>query len=329
MRDRDNYSIDVVVPCFNEQESLPHTAPIILSYMRKLLSQTSLAMSSFQVLLVDDGSTDATWPIINNLVQQNPEVIGIKLSRNYGHQNALLAGLSQSNADASISIDADLQDEIEVVEKMLRAFEGGADLALGVRSERNTDTRFKRNSANLYYRVLSLLGVRIVENHADYRLMSKKALAALLAHGETNLFLRGIIPSLGFSTATIPYSRLARTNGETKYTIFKMMKLAADGITSFSIAPLRFIAILGALMFVISGFVGTVFLGQRLFAPHSVVPGWASTVLPLLLLGGMQLLSIGVLGEYVGRIYMEVKRRPRFIIETNTSKHEKQKQTNE
>ena len=319
MQNSQKYSLDIVVPCYNEQDALPQSVAVILEYMRGLLKQSKLRIASFQLLLVDDGSEDTTWQIINELVRSNPELVGIKLSRNFGHQNALLAGLSKSTGDVCISIDADLQDDINGIENMLKAFEAGSDLALGVRVERTTDSGFKRISAEIYYKLLTLLGVQVIVNHADYRLLSRKALTALLAHNEINLYLRGIITALGFKTTIVPYSRQPRNAGETKYTTRKMIQLAIDGITSFSIVPLRLVTFMGSVLFVLSFCVGSYFLVQSLFAPSSVVPGWASTVLPLLFLGGMQLLSIGILGEYVGKIYMEVKHRPRFIIETVTS----------
>ena len=290
---RDSYCADIVVPCYHEQDALPLTAPQILGHFRKLVADQSNRLAQFRLLLVDDGSRDDTWRIIASLAADNPEVQGIKLSRNYGHQAALLSGLSVAAADVIISMDADLQDDIRAVDAMLAAYECGADLALGVRNDRATDTSAKRGTANAYYHLLRLLGVDIIENHADFRLMSRRALDALLQHQEINLFLRGLIPTLGFPVTLVPYARRARIAGETKYTLRKMIRLAIDGVTSFSIAPLRFIALLGATVFVLSMLIGIYFLAQRILAPASVVPGWASIVIPLLFLGGLQILSIG------------------------------------
>ncbi len=316
---RHNYSADIVVPCYNEQDALPITAPQIIAHFRKLVASSTNRLASFRVLLVDDGSKDETWSIISGLSAQNPEVEGIKLARNFGHQAAMLSGLSAATADVVITMDADLQDDIGAINAMLAAYENGSDLALGVRSDRSSDTAAKRSTAGAYYSILALLGVNIVKNHADFRLMSKRALAALLEHKEVNLFLRGLIPMLGFPVVLVPYTRMQRTAGETKYTLRKMLRLAADGVTSFSVAPLRFIALLGGVVFVVSMLLGTYYLAERLFTPERTIPGWASTVLPLLFLGGLQIMSIGVLGEYIGKIYLEVKRRPRFIVEQTTS----------
>lgn len=312
------YSAEIVIPCYNEEDALPVTAPKILSFFKELISERNNNLKTFVVTLVDDGSSDRTWEIILQLAEENPEIRGIKLSRNFGHQAAMLSGLSQANADVIITMDADLQDDINAIRTMLAEYERGAHLALGVRNDRTTDSSAKRGTANAYYRLLTLLGIRIIENHADFRLMSRKALAALLQHQEVNLFLRGLIPAIGFPVVQVPYKRNAREQGTTKYTVAKMLRLAVDGVTSFSVAPLRMIALAGGLVFFGTILVGLYVLSERLFSPHNVVPGWASTVLPILLLGGLQLLSIGVLGEYVGKIYMEVKRRPRFIVQETT-----------
>jgi glycosyltransferase involved in cell wall biosynthesis len=315
---RTSYAVDIVIPCYLEQDVLPVTVPAIQSYLCGLAQQGNYGLASCRLILVDDGSNDSTWDAIRKFNSIHPEIVGIKLSRNCGHQSALLAGLAHATADVIISMDADLQDDIHAIGKMLLAYEAGSDLVLGVRSDRTSDTVAKRGTAGAYYKILSLLGVNIVENHADFRLMSKRALAALLLHNEVNLFLRGIIPTLGFKTSIVPYSRQPRTAGETKYTLRKMARLALDGVTSFSIAPLRFVSGVGLAIFLVSMSIGLYYLGERMFAPESVVPGWASTVLPVLFLGGLQLVSIGVLGEYIGKIYLEVKRRPRFIVEETT-----------
>ncbi|KKB12910.1 glycosyltransferase [Devosia geojensis] len=313
-----DYALDLVVPCYNEEDVLPQTVPVMLTHLRSLAADPELNLNRFRILLVNDGSVDGTWPVIEALARENPEVVGVRLSRNFGHQNALLAGLHEVTADVCVSMDCDLQDDIGVIKSMLLVYQRGTDLALGVRNDRSSDSSGKRRTANAYYRLLSLMGVRIIENHADFRMMSRRALAALLEHSEVNLFLRGLIPTLGFSVTLIPYKRMSRTLGETKYTLRKMIRLAIDGVTSFSIAPLRAVAILGTCVFALSTGAGLYFLMERLLNPQSVTPGWASTVLPLLFLGGVQILSIGVLGEYIGKIYMEVKRRPRFIIQERT-----------
>lgn len=315
---RKPYRADIVVPCYNEQEVLPITAPRILAYFAELVADRSNSLDDFRLILVNDGSQDQTWSLIEQLARSHRQVEGVMLSRNFGHQAAMLAGLSVAGADVVLTMDADLQDDIGAVRAMIAAYEGGSHLALGVRSDRVSDSAPKQGSAKAYYRLLGLMGVNIVHNHADFRLMSRVALEALLRHEEVNLFLRGLIPTLGFSVALIPYQRQKRLAGETKYTLRKMIRLALDGITSFSIAPLRIIGLIGALIFagtmVISGF----FLWVWLTRSANFVPGWASTVLPMLFLGGMQLLSIGVLGEYIGKIYLETKRRPRFIIQAMT-----------
>lgn len=309
------YRVDVVIPCYNEEEALPRTLPRILSYFTELTKSPLNQMRSFRLLLVDDGSRDSTWRIIEAHSWRNAQVVGIKLSRNYGHQSAMLAGLTASDADAVITMDADLQDDIHAVASMLEVFESGIDMALGVRSDRSSDAVQKRTTANAYYRLLSWLGVDIIENHADFRLMSRRSLDALLQHEEVNLFLRGLIPQIGFSYRLVPYVRQAREHGETKYTVSKMVRLAIDGVTSFSAWPLRMISILGFFVFVTALSLAAYFLWQTIFRPGTVIAGWASTVIPLLALGGLQLLSVGVLGEYVSKIYMETKRRPRFLVE--------------
>lgn len=314
-----SYRADVVVPCYNEEAALPTTVPAILAFFAALVAASENRLASFRLILVNDGSKDATWPIITDLAARHPELEGVMLSRNFGHQSAMLAGLSLADADVIITMDADLQDDIEAVKGMIAAYEAGADLALGVRADRSSDTAGKQGSANAYYKLLSLLGVKIVENHADFRLMSRVALDALLSYSEANLFLRGLIPTLGFPVTLVPYSRRARLQGESKYTLRKMISLAIDGITSFSVMPLRLIALLGAAIFAGTMAISIWFLAVRFFDKSDVVPGWASTVLPMLFLGGMQLLSIGVLGEYIGKVYLETKRRPRFIIHRTTS----------
>ncbi len=315
-----NYSLDVVVPCYNEAGVISVTIPRLLDCLANL--EGSRRVGRVRILLVDDGSVDATWAEIQTLSKASAEVTGIRLSRNFGHQNAMLAALSQSDADAVLTIDADLQDDIGAIDKMLAAFEAGSQLVLGVRSSRTSDTVFKRRSAELYYRLLSLMGVNTVRNHADFRLLSRQALQAILSYDEVNLFFRGIVASIGFNPTIVEYERKSRELGETKYTLRKMTSLALEGITSFSIAPLRAVSFAGLLVSLASGLILVWVLLIRFAFPDRAYPGWASTLLPLLILGGVQLFATGVLGEYVGKTYMETKRRPRFIVMDTTASGE-------
>jgi glycosyltransferase involved in cell wall biosynthesis len=304
--------LGIVVPCYNEQEVLDETARRLAALLDRLCSAGLIDRAS-AVYFVDDGSRDDTWPIIQRL-SSDPRFRGIKLSRNRGHQNALFAGLMNAEGDALISVDADLQDDLEVIEQMVRRFIDGIDIVYGVRSDRTTDTWFKRFTAESYYRVLSALGVQVVFNHADYRLLSRRALVALASYREVNLFLRGIIPQLGFRTATVEYARGERFAGESKYPLKKMVALALEGVTSFTAAPLRAITGLGFLVCLGSfGMVAWALLA-RLFT-DAAMPGWASTVVPMYFLGGVQLLCLGVIGEYLAKIYTEVKARPRYLID--------------
>ena len=306
----------IVVPCYNEEPALPET----LSQLKLLLSnmkKDGLIAEESGIYLVDDGSKDQTWNLIVDHANLCPHVHGIKLSRNRGHQNALIAGLEFSEGDAVVTLDADLQDDITVVRQMVGEYYRGAEIVYGVRKSRELDTLFKRFTAQIYYRALKKLGVDIISNHADFRLMSRCALDALQRYEETNLFLRGIIPSIGFPSAIVEYDRGKRIAGTSKYPLRKMLALAVDGITSFSSLPLRIIAALGLVIFLMSGAISLWILWARFFTDKAI-PGWASSVLPIYFLSGIQLLSLGVLGEYVGKIYMETKRRPRYFVETTT-----------
>jgi glycosyltransferase involved in cell wall biosynthesis len=305
--------LSLVIPCYNEAEALPMAVPRLRALMQDLIAKGKIAANS-NVWFVDDGSRDATWATIATLAAESELFVGIKLSRNRGHQNALLAGLMSADGDAMVSIDADLQDDLRVVEDMVDAFAAGYQIVYGVRKARDTDTWFKRWTALRYYGLLRTLGVDILPNHADFRLMGRAAVDALSGYQEVNLFLRGIIPQLGFSCTSVYYDRLDRIAGESKYPLRKMIKLAWDGVTSFSAAPLRMIAALGAAVCALSMGVSFWVLGVRLFTDRAL-PGWASTTLPIYALGGLQLLSTGILGEYVAKIYAETKRRPRFFIE--------------
>jgi glycosyltransferase involved in cell wall biosynthesis/putative flippase GtrA len=306
-------SLGIVVPCYNEEEVLPETAARLAKLLADLIGRRFLAESS-RVYFVDDGSRDKTWQLIEALAAENPMLKGIKLSRNRGHQNALLAGLLTAEGEALISIDADLQDDLGAIEKMLLAYAAGYDIVYGVRRSRDTDTAFKRLTARGYYHLIHAMGVDIVFDHADYRLMSRQALEALRGFSEVNLFLRGIIPQLGYRFTLVYYDRAERYAGESKYPLRKMLAFAWQGITSFSATPLRLITGLG---FVVSfgSFIVTLWgLWVRFFTDQAL-PGWASTVLPIYFLGGIQLLCLGIIGEYLAKIYLETKRRPRFVIE--------------
>lgn len=305
--------LTIVVPCYNEEAVLPETAARLQELLADLMARDRIASDSY-VLCVDDGSKDGTWTLIERLAGTSPLFRGIKLSRNRGHQNALLAGLFSADGDITISIDADLQDDLKAIEKMIDAHARGADVVYGVRRGRNTDSAFKRFTAEGYYWLLARFGVEIVFNHADFRLLSRRVLQALASFGETNLFLRGIVPQLGFPSAIVYYDRTERLAGESKYPLGKMLSLAWQGITSFSSAPLRAITGLGLLVSAGSIAFSLWALWIRLMTDQAV-PGWASTVVPIYFLGGIQLLCIGILGEYVAKLYMETKRRPRYFVE--------------
>lgn len=303
----------IVVPCYNEEDVLPETNSRLNVLLESMKSEGLIDQNS-SIYYVDDGSRDRTWEIISALNEEYPSVHGIKLSRNRGHQNALLAGIFNAKGDVIVSIDADLQDDINVIKDMVCRYAEGYEVVYGVRSSREKDTFFKRLTAQGYYRVLKAMGVDLVYNHADYRLLSRKAVECLRQFNEVNLFLRGIIPQLGFPATIVYYERNERFAGESKYPLAKMLSFAAEGITSFSVVPLRMITWLGLIVSLISLLVIGWILVAR-FILESAVPGWTSTVLPIYFLGGVQLLSIGILGEYLSKIYMETKRRPLYFIE--------------
>jgi len=305
--------LSIVVPCYNEEEVLNESSKQLLALLKKLVQKKEIDENSY-IYFVDDGSKDSTWEIISKLSEDNSQIKGIKLSRNKGHQNALLAGLYSAKGDAIVSIDADLQDDVSVIEKMVRKFKDGNDIVYGVRSKRDNDSWFKRFSAEGFYKLMAFMGVDIVFNHADYRLMSRRVVEHLKSYEEVNLFLRAMVQLIGFKSDVVEYERSERFAGESKYPLRKMLSFAWDGITSFSVTPLRLISLIGATIFVISLFISIWALGVKLFG-SSAVPGWASTVLPIYFIGGIQLLSLGVIGEYVGKIYSETKKRPKFIIE--------------
>lgn len=303
-----------VIPCYNEEAALPITAQILHRKMAGLQS-SGLAAPESRILFVDDGSKDRTWEKIESLTKADVLFSGVKLSHNRGHQNALLAGLmtARKYADAVISMDADLQDDIEVVERFVEEFEGGCDVVYGVRSSREKDTFFKRTTAEGFYKFMRMMGVEMVFNHADYRLMSKRALDALAQYKEVNLFLRGVVPLIGFKSTTVPYERKERVAGESKYPLKKMLAFAFDGITSFSVKPIRVVAWLGLGIALVS-IIALLYVFVAHFAGWAVA-GWSSLVCSIWLLGGIQLLALGVVGEYVGKIYAETKHRPRYLIE--------------
>lgn len=309
----------IVVPCYNEEEMLPITAQALLRKLDSLKEQGRVSSKS-RIMFIDDGSKDKTWEIIERLSKAAPEFVGIKLSRNRGHQNALLAGLmtAKDRCDITISMDADLQDDVGAVDKFLDEYEKGAQIVYGVRSSREKDTAFKRNTARMYYRTLEHLGVEITYDHADYRLMSREALEGLSQFEEVNLFLRGLVPMVGYKNATVKYVRNEREKGESKYPLKKMLAFAIEGITSLSIKPIRFITFLGIFVFLVS-----IILLIRFFViwcMGKAVAGWSTIVISIWAIGGLQLLSIGVIGEYIGKIYLESKKRPRYIIEKDLEK---------
>lgn len=301
--------LTVVVPCYNEEAVLRETASRLLEVLSELKDFT------VKILFVDDGSRDKTWSVIRALSDEHPEFHGVKLAHNVGHQRALWAGLEKaaSVSDAVISIDADLQDDVRVMVEMADRFRNGADIVFGVRRERKTDTFFKRQTALLFYRLISKLGGEVVYNHADYRLMSRRALQALLSYPERNLFLRGMVCTLGFRQERIYYDRAERFAGESKYPLHKMVNFALDGITSFSVRPLRYIVAAG-LFFILIALLAIVYALVS-YSSGSALPGWTSLLVSLWFIGGAILTAVGIIGEYVGKIYNEVKQRPHYFVE--------------
>ena len=306
-------ALSVVVPCFNEEAVLPETLRRLCAVREHLIAKGKISSGS-DIVFVDDGSCDATWATIERWVREGAPVVGVKLSRNCGHQNALLAGLSAAKGQAVVTIDADLQDDESAIELMVDSFHEGYEVVYGVRASRDSDSWFKRFTARTFYRGMAALGVRTVFDHADFRLLSARAVRYLERFSEVNLFLRGAVPLLGLRSAVVRYDRRRRFAGESKYPLRKMLEFAWNGVTSFSIAPLRAITALGIAISIACAAFATWALIVKLTSPDAV-PGWASTILPIYFLGGVQLFCVGVLGEYVGKIYMEIKRRPRFLIE--------------
>ena len=307
----------VVIPCYNEEKVLPETAPMFKEVVEHLTSDKLIDKES-KILFVNDGSNDATWDIIEDLSSKDAVYAGISLSKNRGHQNALLAGLMESRkkCDIAISIDCDGQDDITKIRDMVCKYEDGYDIVYGVRSSRETDTMFKRLSAEGFYKLLNSMGVEAVFNHGDYRLMSARALDALSQFSEVNLFLRGMVPLLGFKNTTVEYTRQKRVAGKSHYSLRKMMKLAFNGITSLSTTPIHIISVLG-IVFSFIGLIGIIWAIVSA-AMGLTVAGWTSLVCIVCLLGGLQLLALGIIGEYIGKLYLESKHRPRYIIEKRT-----------
>lgn len=304
----------LVIPCYNEQEVLPETSKQLKSIMNGLVKSGKISDKS-KIAFVNDGSKDNTWNMIMDLHESDPIFTGINLAHNKGHQNALLAGLmtAKDYADAAISLDADLQDDVGVIEQFIDKFNEGKDVVYGVRSTRATDTVFKRSTAHAFYKLMKFMGADTLQDHADYRLMSKRALEGLAKYKEVNLFLRGIVPMIGYETDVVYYERHERFAGESKYPLKKMLSFAIDGITSCSVKPIRMITTLGTFVFSISIVMLIYFL--VVWALGHTVQGWTTIVISLWGIGGLILLSLGIIGEYIGKIYMEVKERPRFIIE--------------
>ncbi len=304
----------LAIPCYNEEEVLRDSAEKLLNKYNTMMSEHKISYDS-KIVFIDDGSKDKTWQIIEELHAENPVFQGIKLSCNRGHQNALLCGLMtlKDKADAVISIDADLQDDINTFDEMIAKYEEGCDVVYGVRSKRDTDTFFKRFTAEAFYKILNSMGAKVIFNHADFRLMSKRALEAFSLYKETNIFLRGMVPLIGYKSDIVTYERSERLAGESKYPLKKMLALAWEGVTSLSIQPIRIITGTGLVIFIISLImiiysIITYFIGWT-------VSGWTSTLCSIWALGGLQLFAIGIIGEYIGKIYLETKRRPRYIVE--------------
>lgn len=304
----------LILPCYNEEEVLQQSAFILRKKMNDLMNEGKISPNS-KILFINDGSKDSTWHTICKLVNMNSLFCGISLAHNVGHQNALMAGLMTARklADIVISIDADLQQDIDAIDEMIQKYNAGCDIVYGIRNSRNTDSVFKKSTALAFYKVMKMLGCNIIKNHADYRLMSKKALDALGEYHEINLFLRGLIPLLGFQSDIVYFDVQERSAGKSKYTLSKMISLALNGITSFSIKPIRFITFAGFTVFFIS--IIMIIYSITMYLQNSTVPGWTSSLCANWFIGGLQLLGIGIIGEYIEKIYMEVKRRPRYIIE--------------
>ncbi len=319
-------TIYLVIPCYNEEAVLPETTKRLTELMTDLQQQGSITPQS-RIVLVNDGSKDRTWEMIEEYYRTQPQFFeGICLSRNQGHQNALLAGMMtvKDRCDAVISLDADLQDDINAIREMIAKFEEGFDVVYGVRSARKTDSAFKRMTARGFYKLMHLMGAEVVYDHADYRLMSRRALEGLAEYREVNLFLRGIVPMIGYPSATVYYERAKRFAGESKYPLKKMLGFAMQGITSLSVKPIRMITSLGVIIFLIS-MAMIVYCLIRHFTGHTVA-GWTSTAVSVWAIGGLQLFAVGVIGEYIGKIYLETKQRPKYFVQTYLSDRKEEKE---
>lgn len=304
----------LVIPCYNEEEVLPETSKRLTAKLGAMIEMGLISQDS-KIVFVNDGSKDRTWQLIRQYHEENPMIQGINLSRNKGHQSALLAGLMtvKEYCDMAISMDADLQDDVDAIDQFVEKYYEGCEVVYGVRSERKTDSFFKRASAQSFYKLMLHMGVEIVYNHADYRLMSRRALDEMEGFKEVNLFLRGIVPLIGFQSGVVTYERHERFAGESKYPLKKMLNFAFDGITSFSVKPIRMVTTLGIIIFAISILMLIYFLIT--WCIGWTVPGWTSIVVSVWAIGGLQLLAIGIIGEYIGKIYMETKARPKFIVQ--------------
>ncbi|MBQ7347703.1 MAG: glycosyltransferase family 2 protein [Clostridia bacterium] len=310
----------IVIPCYNEKDVLPQTAPMFLEKLKGLIDRGEIDDLS-RVMFVNDGSRDETWNIIDELSKSDDHYVGISLSRNRGHQNALLAGLMEAKelCDITVSIDCDGQDDINAIDEMVREYKNGCDIVYGVRNSRKTDTFFKRNSAQVFYKLLKKMGAEVVYNHADYRLLSKRVLNELANFKEVNIYLRGMIPLIGFKSTNVYYERNERIAGESHYPLKKMLKLAFDGITSLSVKPMHMITVIG-IIFMLCSCVGIIWSIVSYFA-KTTVAGWSSIIAIVCFFGGAQLFAIGIIGEYIGKIYMETKERPKFIVSERTWKN--------
>jgi len=309
--------LSIIVPCYQEEAVLPKTSEKLRQFLEEMIQDEQISPNSF-VLLIDNGSSDATWQIIQEKAE-NSLVKGIKIPLNVGHQNGLFAGFEyvQDKCDCVVSIDADLQDDEQAIKEMVTLYKQGNHVVYGVRDDRTTDSKFKKWTAELFYKLMIFMGVKMVFNHADYRLMSRVALKNFLQFNERNVFIRGIVPLLGLQSANVYYKRRERTAGESKYPLKKLLSFAWEGVTSFSVVPLKMITAIGFIIFIISIIMGAYTLYIALFTDRAI-QGWASTTLPIYFLGGIQILSIGIIGEYIGKIYKETKNRPRYFIEKTT-----------
>lgn len=325
MESREKQKLYIVVPCYNEEEALENSAKCLLVKLQEMIEK-GIVSSQSRIVFVDDGSTDMTWKIIEELFNKNDKIIGLRFAKNRGHQNAILAGMMYAKefCDFAITIDADLQQDINAMELFIEEYYAGSEIVYGVRKSRNTDTLLKKTTATMFYKIMHFLGCNVYENSADYRLMSKKALEALAQYDEVNLFLRGIIPDIGLKTSVVHFDVFPRMQGKSKYSLSKMLTLAADGITSFSIKPIRMVFAMGILALIVAFLMIVHVFYEYYFG--TTVSGWSSILVSIWLLGGAVLMSLGIIGEYVGRNYMEAKRRPRYYFWNILSREESKRE---